>query len=105
MTSVHRLLVHALALALAGPLRAEVLTVGPSGTYPEISDAIAASQPGDVILVEAGTYGAIVVPHALSILGARSSDVTIQAYAEYGVLVSGIAAGEQVVISGVTVDA
>lgn len=42
--------------ALAPPVRATDLTVGKGGQYSTITDALAAAQPGDRVLVRAGTY-------------------------------------------------
>jgi nitrous oxidase accessory protein len=44
------------AAALATPAHATDLTVGRGGRYPTITEALAAAQPGDRVLVRAGTY-------------------------------------------------
>ncbi|MEK7240034.1 MAG: nitrous oxide reductase family maturation protein NosD [Gemmatimonadota bacterium] len=44
------------AAALATPAHAIDLTVGRGGRYPTITEALAAAQPGDRVLVRAGTY-------------------------------------------------
>lgn len=75
MGSIAQLPLPALLLPLlAPPAPADVLTVdddGLTGTFTEIQTAIDEAAPGDVILVDAGTYQAIVVDLPLAIL-ARS---------------------------------
>jgi hypothetical protein len=61
---------------LAGALSAQsTLTVGPGG-YAEIGDAVAAAQPGDLILVQSGTYLPFNVPIGVRILAPNGASVT-----------------------------
>jgi hypothetical protein len=92
-------------LTLAAPAAAAVLTVGPTGQFAEISDAIAAAQPDDVILVAPGTYQRFEVAKPLTILGDGTGDVIVTSLGLSGVVISGIAAGAEVVVSGLDVRA
>jgi hypothetical protein len=95
-----------LALFAIAPLAAgAILTVGPAGQFAEIQDALAAAQPGDVVLVQPGTYHEIVIAQPVRVLGDGSGDVIIASSGLNGVVVSGIAAGEEVVLSGIEVRA
>ena len=89
-------------------LAAAQLTVGPAGsgaTFEEIQAAIDAAQAGDVILVAPGNYGPIDVPKGVSILGATSGGVVIDALFTVGAVVHDVPAGERVVLSGLDVRA
>ena len=94
-------------LVLCGTLtaaaQAATLHVGPNGAFAQISQAIAASQPGDTIVVEPGTYLPFTVPHALRVLADGSGPVVIGSMAVSGIVVTGVAAGDEVVLSGLEV--
>jgi hypothetical protein len=88
------------------------LTVGPAGSgaqFTEIQAAIDAAQDDDVILVQPGTYQKIDVARPLRILGDGTGSVTVAAGVivvpgfGLGVTVSGIRAGEDLVLSGIDV--
>lgn len=51
------------------------LTVGPGG-HPQIGDAVAAAQPGDLILVQSGSYLPFHVPIGVRILAPNGATVT-----------------------------
>lgn len=73
-------------LVLSGLLslsaRAATLTVGPSGTYPTIQEAIDAAVDGDTIQVEAGDYPeTISVSKDLALVGAGSGSTAIESAA------------------------
>ena len=91
------------ACLLALPAAAQ-LTVGPPGSgaqFAEIADAVAASVPGDTILVEPGSYAEFAVGHALTIVGAGSDQTIVaQGSSAPGIQVSGIAAGAEVRLAG-----
>lgn len=92
-------------LLLAMPAGANTLFVGPGQPYVDIQAAIDAAQPDDVILVAPGMYGPITVDKPLSILADGSGTVTICAPQAEGIHVEDIQGGEELVISGMTVDA
>ncbi len=72
--------VAALVALLATPHAAGQLTVGPAGSgaqFTEISAAVVAAQPGDVVLVAPGTYGAFLVDKAVTIVGAGHDLVVV----------------------------
>ena len=99
------LVVTALA-ALASPVGAAILTVGPSGggaQFSEIQAAIDAAQPDDIILVQPGTYQKITVAKPLRILGDGTGPVIISASFAVGATIQGIADGEEVVLSAVEI--
>lgn len=91
-------------VALVPALGAATLVVGPGQAFTDIQAAVDAAQPGDVILVEPGTYGAFAVTKPLRILGAGSGVVRVVEPTGEGVHVEGIGAGDEVVISGMEVD-
>jgi hypothetical protein len=93
-------LVFALSVS-AVPAAAAVLTVGPGGMFAEIADAVAAAQPGDVVLVAPGTYAPFDVDLPLSVLGDGTGDVVVAGSGS--LVVHGIAAGTEVVVSGLVV--
>ena len=66
-------------LFLALPSSAATLTVGPSGTYGSLSDAIAAAADGDILVVAAGVYSEQLDfgGKSLSILGMNGRDQTL----------------------------
>ena len=103
--SLHRLVPVSLVLPLLAPsLAAGILTVGPAGSgaqFTEIQAAVDAALDGDVILVRPGTYAAIVVEKPLRILGDGTGTVRIEAPTESAVSIRGIAASEELVLSGV----
>ncbi len=88
------------ALASAG-----VLVVGPPGSgaaFSDVQPAIDAAQPGDTILVLAGSYGPANIAKPLQILGVGSNRVTLTGPDTAPVLeVSAIPAGETLVVAGI----
>ena len=68
-------------LALLSPSAfAATLTVGSSGDYTNIQDAIDAASDGDTISVEAGTYSeTLSVTKDIAIVGAGSDSTTLSA--------------------------
>jgi len=91
---------------------AGTLTVGPAGTgadFTELTTAVAAAAPGDVLLVAPGQYSStatVVVNKPLTILGAGSDVTRVESLPAFPVLdslplyVVGLAAGEEVRIAG-----
>lgn len=95
-------------IALAPLSRAGVLTVGPDGSgaqFTEIQAAIDAALDDDVILVRPGTYAPILVHKPLRILGDGTGSVVIDGVRDSGVAVLALGAGQEFVLSGVTVRA
>jgi len=88
---------------LAGAAEADILRVGPGATYSQINAAVAASQPGDTILVAPGTYSPFSASHALRVIGDGTGPVVIGFAGTQGVTVSGLPAGAEFVLSGVEV--
>lgn len=71
-----RLLAHSLTPLLAGTLAAQsTLTVGPGG-YAQIVDAVVAAQPGDLIVVQSGTYLPFDLPIGVRIVATDGATVT-----------------------------
>ena len=94
----------AFASLLIGHATAAVLTVGPSGQFAQITDALVVAQPDDVILVEPGTYDPFVVDKPVRVLG-QGADVVVTSLGTWGIHVTGIGAGEEAVVSGLDVRA
>ena len=59
--SVAALVFSGLCIAFPVFAAADVLTVGPSGDYLQITDALAAASDGDILLVEPGGYISFVI--------------------------------------------
>ena len=72
--------------------------VGPGG-FPQITDAIAAAQPGDLILVQQGTYLPFDVPIGVRIVAPNGASVTPTAGANFTRQVTP-PAGQQATIAG-----
>ncbi|HEX6883239.1 MAG TPA: hypothetical protein VF530_07640 [Planctomycetota bacterium] len=92
---------------LAGAPRADVLTVGPAGSgaqFTEIQAAIDAARNDDVILVRAGTYASFQVEKPLRILRDGAGTVSVSGRFR-AALVRGIPAGEELVLSGLSMSA
>ena len=83
---------------LAGSLSAATLTVGPGGAFPQITDAIAAAQPGDVILVEPGNYDGFTLDKPLRILG-TGPGVVVSGGPLSTLVVRDIGPGQEVVVA------
>lgn len=96
----------ACALFLLAPLcAAGVLTVGPTGSgaqFLQIQAAVDAAAAGDVILVRPGIYSQFQVDKPLRILGDGTGVVLILG-AGFGAQVRDIAAGQELVLSGMEV--
>jgi hypothetical protein len=97
------LLAATAAAALTGAAQADTLRVGPSGAFAQINTAVAASQPGDTIIVEPGTYVPFTASHALRVIGDGTGPVVIGFVGTNGVTVSNLPAGAEFVLSGVEV--
>ena len=80
MKPVHLSCALALLASLAGPARAGVLVVAPTGAYTTIQAAVDAAVDDDVILVKSGTYPSFVV---------RGKSLVIAEDAGHTVLVDG----------------
>ncbi|MEM7305293.1 MAG: hypothetical protein AAF682_01420 [Planctomycetota bacterium] len=97
-------LVTLLPLLLAAPLaEAGILTVGPSGTFPDIQPAIDAAMPGDVLLIEPGLYSEFVLNKSLRLYGQPGATVQGLSTAAAPVTVTGIAADEHAMIAGLSI--
>lgn len=98
---LRRLLSCSLALVVAAAgARADVLVVGPGGSFTDLQAAVDAAVDGDVVLVKGGTYNSVIV------LGKA---VTITAEAGFSVLVEDVtvqllSSERTVVLSGLTID-
>lgn len=97
--------------AMAGAGSATDHVVGPAGSgapFTSIQAAVDAAQPGDRILVLAGTYnGAVVVDKAIELIGSGSSATTSQALATFpglipvSMTIGNIAAGARVRVANI----
>ena len=98
--SVRRFAVGAaLLLSFAGPAAADVYTVGPTGDFPDIQLAVDFATDGDVILVQAGAYGSVVISNkTLSITADTDAAVTTQ-----DIVVQDLTLGRNVSLAGLTV--
>lgn len=95
-----------LTLFITAPLAAgDLLTVGPTGAFAEIQDALDAAEPGDVLLVQPGTYQPIAIDQPVRVVGDGTGDVVIASPGTSGVVVTGLVAGEEVVLAGIEVRA
>ncbi|MGZ4918099.1 MAG: right-handed parallel beta-helix repeat-containing protein [Halobacteriota archaeon] len=66
--------------SIALPASAASLTVGPSGQYKTITDAVNAAQPGDTITLDPGTYVEnVTITKPLTLRGEGSSATTMRA--------------------------
>jgi len=94
-------LVSGLLLSLGGPLKADVLTVGPlPADHAQIQAAVDAASDGDVILVASGSYDAVtVVDKALTIVADAGANVTVGT----PFTVRDLAASRSVVLRGLVV--
>lgn len=83
---------------------AGVLVVGPPGSgaaFSDVQPAIDAAQPGDTVLVLAGTYGTASITKPLQLIGAGSDLVTLQGpNTAPQLVVTSIPVGETVVVTG-----
>src|SRR5688572_13526839 len=97
------------ALLLQATASAGVLVVGPPGSgapFQDVQPAIDAAQPGDTVLVLAGSYGTASITKPLQLVGAGSGLVTLSGPPTAPVLhVGSIPAGETVVVSGLDLQA
>lgn len=89
--------------SVLSPLAASTLTVGPPGSgagFSDIQPAIDAAQPGDTILVLPGSYTSFKLTKPLDLLGAGSGVVQVGSPVQAPIMVSGIPAGSEAVLSG-----
>jgi len=94
---MHKLLALVVALALfTSTGTAQVITVGPGGTYANIQVAINASPAGSILFVQPGTYAAFTLNKPLDIIGPGSGNAVIS----NGFTVSNLPAGTTSLISG-----
>ncbi len=103
-----KLLVSTVLVLLATPSSAAILTVGPPGSgaqFEQINAAIAAAQPNDTILVQPGTYAPFLVDKPVRVIGDGTGDVIVQTAISTGITVDAIGPGEEVVLSGLEVQA
>lgn len=70
---------------------------GPGANFTDIAPAIAAVQPGDLLLVRPGAYSAFTVDKALTILATTNNTAT-----SAGLAIQNTALGQRVVVAGVT---
>ncbi len=95
-----RLAVTALVTAgAAAALTSDALLVGPNRPYATIQSAILASSPGDVVLIDPGTYVEELDVDRGVVLLARGQPTTLDGR----LAIRGIPAGQTVVVSGVSV--
>ena len=102
MSRVWNSLVTGLALALATPaVLAGVLVVAPSGgDFTQINAAVAAAQPGDIVLVKSGTYDHVsICCKGVSII----ADAGATAVEVDGIGIANLPAPHTVVLRGLTV--
>lgn len=95
-------LVTVLALALATPaVLADVLVVAPAGApFTQINAAVAAAQPGDIVLVKSGTYDHVSIGNkSVSII----ADAGATAVEVDGIGIANLKAPNFVVLRGLTV--
>lgn len=86
---------------LAVPVSAGVITVGVGGDYLEIQDAVDAASDGDVLLVYEGTYQPVVIEDlGISLV----ADVDAMVCIENGLIIKKLAAGKNMLISGIKVE-
>ena len=93
--------VTGLALALATPaVLADVLVVAPAGAaFTEINAAVAAAQPGDIVLVKSGTYGHVSIGNkSVSIIADAGATAEVD-----GIGVANLQAPNTVVLRGLNV--
>lgn len=92
-----------LALLLAAPTLAATLTVGPTGGYATLSEAVAAAASGDDLVIEAGTYAGCVDlgGRTLVIAGAGSTATTLDGAGCAAVFTAN--AAETATISGLSI--
>lgn len=99
--TVHRLSSLVLAAVLASPAAANVLVVSPTGPFTDIQSALdAAAVSGDTILVKAGSYPTFaIVNKSVDVVADTGANVQVNG----AVRVRNLAAGREVVISGLQV--
>lgn len=73
---LRRVLATVVVALAAGSLAAQAtLNVGPSG-FPQIADAVAAAQPGDLIVVDSGVYNPFALPIGVRIVAPNGATIT-----------------------------
>jgi hypothetical protein len=96
-----------MVLALASPVAAQSAVwvvdddLGPGADFADIADAVAAAQAGDVVLIRPGAYGAagpLVLSTGLTRVASAGSGAVTCGRA----VVSGLPAGEELVVRGIT---
>jgi hypothetical protein len=98
--SRHALLPLAL-LAVAAPLRAGVITVGPSGAHAAIQPAVDAALDGDTILIAPGSYAAFTVNGKHLDIVAAAQTVTVGSQT----VIQNVGAGGALTIAGLELGA
>ncbi len=98
-----RALLALAALAPASAAQANVWVVddtpGPGVDFADVAPAVAAASPGDLVLVKAGTYGAVTIVGGLALIAENGASVLVAS-----LTVENVPAGEQVLVRGIDVD-
>ncbi|MEM7199434.1 MAG: hypothetical protein AAF628_04160 [Planctomycetota bacterium] len=77
-----------------------VVSASGGGSFREIRDAIAVANPGDTVVVRAGTYSNFVVDKGIAVIG--ESGTNVYGFGEIGVEIGPVPAGQTAVVRGIT---
>jgi hypothetical protein len=90
----------ALAFGAGSATSQQIFQVSPGGTYPTVQAAINAANHGDIVRIAAGTYPEFTCTKGVRIEGAPT--VFVDCTPTGGIAISGVPAGAQCVLSGIT---